>query len=249
VLLAVSPVKGQHLPLSAIQKLSYAYSVSSAGVSPLFAVASKLASLMLATTCKGDGISPYLLSIFFLQPAFPLLPLWVSAFGRLSFRSIHSLKLGEQHSTGIHFASHALRKRTPSTSTRSNSCKSKSTRGPPTLDLGLHLIQVLRAKLSARPNPRFSHIRRWFDLQCHRVLAPKRTHSYECSHGTILKSLKRYDLGLPPILIIEEFLNGEEARSMTLDAAIKSVRLSNFEPIDVDFQALDFRVERPRRQA
>ena len=29
----------------------------------------------------------------------------------------------------------------------------------------------------------------------------------------------------------------------------ESVRLSNFEPIDVDFQALDFRVERARRQA
>ena len=41
-------------------------------------------------------------------------------------------------------------------------------------------------------------------------LAPKRTHAYKCKHGTILKSLRRYDLGLPPILIVEEFLYGEE---------------------------------------
>src|SRR5271170_8034642 len=38
-----------------------------------------------------------------------------------------------------------------------------------TLDLGLHLIQVLRPKRPAQPNPRFSLIRRPFDLQRHKI--------------------------------------------------------------------------------
>jgi hypothetical protein len=71
---------------SVIQKQRYVYSVSSAAVSPLFAVASKLASLMLVTTCTGDGTSPYLLSIFFPPTsAFALLRLWAGVFGRPSF--------------------------------------------------------------------------------------------------------------------------------------------------------------------
>jgi hypothetical protein len=36
-----------------------------------------------------------------------------------------------------------------------------------TLDLGLHLIQVLRPKLSAQPNRRSSLVRKPFDLQRH----------------------------------------------------------------------------------
>jgi len=80
-------------------------------------------------------------------------------------------------------------------------------------------------------------------------LAPKRTHVYECSQRTILKSLKRYDLGLRPILIVEEFLYNEENAIDYESCSEESARLSNFEPIDVDFQALDFRVERSRRQA
>ena len=81
-------------------------------------------------------------------------------------------------------------------------------------------------------------------------LAPKRPHSYERNHGAILKSLRRYNLGLPPALIVEEFLYGEGKRNQIAQVeAIESVRLSNFEPKFVDFQALDFRVERARRQA
>jgi hypothetical protein len=41
-------------------------------------------------------------------------------------------------------------------------------------------------------------------------LAPKWAYAYECNHWTILNLLRRYDLGLSPILIAEEFLYGEE---------------------------------------
>src|SRR5437879_7397670 len=53
------------------------------------------------------------------------LPLRVRAFGRPLSRNIHSLIYGEQCRTEMPSASHALRKRTHSTSTRSTSSKSK----------------------------------------------------------------------------------------------------------------------------
>jgi hypothetical protein len=79
------------------------------------------------------------------------------------------------------------------------------------LDLGLDVIQVLRPKLPARPISRFSLTQQAVRfLASTDFLAPKSTHTYECNYGTILKSLRRYDLRLSPILIVEEFLYDEE---------------------------------------
>src|SRR5712692_10306163 len=52
------------------------------------------------------------------------------SFGRLLSCSIHSLMYGEQCTIETPADSHALRKRTPSISTRSSSSRSNMTRGP-----------------------------------------------------------------------------------------------------------------------
>src|SRR5260370_40670502 len=104
--------------------------------------------------------------------------------------------------------SQVLRKRTPSTSTRSNSSKSKATRGPP------RSISAFTSSTCSDRNaphsriraPRLPEVRSIF-----RVMSLwSEAHSYECNDWAIHNSLHGHDLGVPPILNFEEFLFGEE---------------------------------------
>ena len=109
-----------------------------------------------------------------------------------------------------------------------------------TFNLGLDLINVLRSKLPAQPNPWFALTRNPFNLQRHGFSGSK-AQSYECNYEAIHNFLRRCDLELLPILNFEEFLYGEEnARSINSFAAIDSAGLLNFEPKFVDSQAFDF---------
>jgi hypothetical protein len=80
--------------------------------------------------------------------------------------------------------------------------------GPATLDLCFHLINVLRSQRPAQPNPRSSLTWNPFNPQSHRSLVESRF--YVCNGWAIHNSLQGRDLEVSPILILEEFLFGEE---------------------------------------
>jgi hypothetical protein len=77
-----------------------------------------------------------------------------------------------------------------------------------TLDLRLHLSQVLRSKRPAQTNPRSALARTPFNPQRHGSLVD--SHSYECNGWAIDHSLHERDLEVPPILNFQEFLFGGE---------------------------------------
>src|SRR6267143_6684639 len=105
-------------------------------------------------------------------------------------------------------ASQVLRKRTPSTSTRSTSSKSKATRGPPR-----SISAFTCSRCSDRNSPlsrirvlRLPEIRSIFSV----MGLWSEAHSYECNDWAIHNSLHGRDLEVPAILNFEEFLFGGE---------------------------------------
>lgn len=78
-----------------------------------------------------------------------------------------------------------------------------------TLDLGLHVIKVLRSKLPAQPNPGSALASNPFDLQ-HPEFPDSETRTRECNSRAILKHLTIHAFVLSLILNSQEFLYGEE---------------------------------------
>jgi hypothetical protein len=106
---------------------------------------------------------------------------------------------------------------------------------------------VLSSNLTAEANPRSVFTRNRFNFQRHRI-SESEAHSCECNEWAIHHSLKRCALELPLVLNFEEFLFAEENAVDWQIPAVESAGVGDLEPKFVDSQALDFSLERLRRE-
>src|SRR5260370_34920432 len=147
--------------------------------------------------------------------------------------------------------SQALRKRTPSTSTRSTSSRSSSTFGPPRSisDFNCSRCSDRSWPLRRMRAPRLSEIRSIFSIL---NVGPNYV-SDKCNRWTVRNSPQQRNLALPPAGNFQEFLIYEESAAPLAAAwrnagAADSVGRRKFESVFVDFQTLDLGVEGPRGQ-
>src|SRR5260370_18565075 len=163
------------------------------------------------------------------------------SFGRLRSCIIHSLMYGEQCRIDTPADSHALRKRTPSISTRSSSSRSNVTRGPPrsTSDLNSTRCSDRSCPLKKIRISRLPATRLIFSVMdlC------SEEQSNQCNNQAIRNSLQEWKLEFRAVLNLQEFLSDKENTIGLIGLRSGSVSLWGFESIFVNFQTLDFRLE------
>src|SRR5713226_9750953 len=149
---------------------------------------------------------------------------------------------GEQCRIETPADSHALRKRTPSISTRSSSSRSNVTRGSPrsTSDLNSSRCSDRSCPLKKIRISRLPATRLIFSV----MALCSEEQSNECNNQPIRNSLQGWKLELLAVLKFQEFLSDEENTIGLIGRRRGSVSLWGFESIFVNFQTLDFRFER-----
>ena len=110
------------------------------------------------------------------------------------------------------------------------------------------LIQIVRSKRTAHPNPHSAHTRNPFEFQRHGP-SDSEAHFCECKDFAIFNSLKGRNLELPLVPNFGELPFAEENAGGSAGFCGRVSWRGGFEPKLIDSQALDFCVKRLCRES